>query len=186
MKNILIVTGHPYHTHSVANKKIVDLLKTKYPDSIHRDLAILYPDYKIDIPTEREKLLWADIIIIETPLFWYSMTSLIIRWIEEVFGYGWAYGSKGNALRNKKIIVGITAGASDSHYSQKNDMNITVNELIKPIKLTFEYCDMNFLGFVFTGGMTHSFNPSIEEIEMISEKAQNHTDNLIAKIEEYQ
>ncbi|GJG31181.1 hypothetical protein PRBRB14_20600 [Hallella multisaccharivorax DSM 17128] len=38
------------------------------------------------------------------------MSSLIMRWWEETFAYGWAYGSIGEALKGKKIIFGITAG----------------------------------------------------------------------------
>ncbi len=87
MNNILIVTGHTHEENSVANKEILALLKEKYPKAEFDRLEVLYGDYKINVEAEREKLLWADTIVIQSPLFWYSLTSLIMRWFEEVFAY---------------------------------------------------------------------------------------------------
>ena len=69
MKNLLIVSGHPYASQSVGNKRIIETLKEKYPYARFDDLAIHYPDYNIDIEQEKEKLLWADIIVVQSPLF---------------------------------------------------------------------------------------------------------------------
>ncbi|WP_349988768.1 NAD(P)H-dependent oxidoreductase [Streptococcus handemini] len=42
----------------------------------------------MDIEVEKEKLLWADIVILQSPIFWYFMSSLMMRWVEEVFSHG--------------------------------------------------------------------------------------------------
>ena len=57
MKNILIVSGHTDLNDSVANKKILDMLAEKLPQSRQVHLDSLYPDFAIDAAAEiiREK-----------------------------------------------------------------------------------------------------------------------------------
>lgn len=183
MKNILIVTGHTHAKDSVGNKNIIATLKDKYPNAEFDDLNALYSDYKIDVDKEKEKLLWADIIVIQSPLFWYSMTSLIMRWIEEVFEHGWAYGSKGHALDGKEIIIGITAGSTNEDYSDSGKMGITIDEILKPYIVTFGFCRMNYLGTVFTGGMFNTGNSSTEEIAKMKLLGLKHCEELMKLIE---
>lgn len=184
MKNILVITGHTYANTSIANKKITSILKEKYPNAIFDDLAALYPDYKIDVEKEKEKLLWADTIIIQSPLFWYSMTSLINRWVEEVFEHGWAYGSKGHALDGKEIILGITAGAVNEEFSEGGE-GVSVDEIIKPLRITFQFCRMNFLGTIFTGSILKTGHNSLEEKKQIEKLAEQHCENIIKLIDKH-
>ena len=177
MKNILIVTGHPYADSSVGNKEIVRHLLERYPSAQHSDLASLYPDYQVDIEAEREKLLWADVIIIQSPLFWYSMTSLIMRWFEEVFTHGWAYGSKGHALDGKQVLIGLTAGGTG--YEAGGEMGITVDDLLKPIQLIFDYCRMDYLGAIFTEGMFNTGNATAEQVVAMKTLAKQHSQDMI-------
>ncbi|TCD53575.1 flavodoxin family protein [Alloscardovia theropitheci] len=153
MENILIVSGHTYPENSIANKHIISLLKKQYPDTHIDDLYTLYPDYRINVASEQEKLKNADIIIIQSPIFWYYMTSLVSRWIEEVFTYGWAYGSSGNALSGKKIIFSVTAGADNEFYNSQSSAEISIDEMMKPYIVSANYCSMDYVGTVFTGGM---------------------------------
>ncbi len=154
-QNILIVAGHTYPQTSIANNAIITLLKEKYPEARVDNLIELYPDFQIDVKAEQEKLDWADIVIIQTPLFWFSMTSMVQRWIEETFAHGWAYGSQGHALEGKKVIVGITAGAPDQKYDDGEE-GISIPEIEAPLKAIFPFCGMNYLGCVFTGGLLNA------------------------------
>ncbi len=88
MKKILIVSGHTDLNNSVANKNILKILKEELSDAEFDILSELYPNYIIDVKKEQEKLLNADIIILQYPMFWYSMPSLLERWMEEVFTHG--------------------------------------------------------------------------------------------------
>lgn len=183
MKKILIVTGHTHADDSVGNKKIVSILQKRYPNAQLDDLHVLYPDYDIDIDKEKEKLLWADTVIIQSPLFWYSMTSLIMRWLEEVFEHGWAYGSKGHALEGKGIIIGITAGSANEDYEAGGKMGILVEEIIKPYKVVCDFCRMNYLGAAFTGGMFNTGKSTSEEKIAMEKLAEKHSEEIIKIIE---
>ena len=80
MKNILIISGHTNLAASVANKTILETLNERLPEAELVKLDELYPDFKIDVEAEQQKLLWADIIVLQFPLFWYSAPSILERW----------------------------------------------------------------------------------------------------------
>jgi len=72
MKNVLIISGHTDLAASVANRTILDTLSERLPGAEIVKLDELYPDFKIDVEAEQQKLLRADIIVLQFPLFWYS------------------------------------------------------------------------------------------------------------------
>ena len=45
-----------------------------------------------DVRAEQEKLLWADTIIFQFPLWWYAMPAILKGWVDRVFTYHFAYG----------------------------------------------------------------------------------------------
>jgi NAD(P)H dehydrogenase (quinone) len=45
-----------------------------------------------DIAREQEKLKWADAVILQFPLWWFSMPAILKGWIERVYAFGFAYG----------------------------------------------------------------------------------------------
>ncbi len=182
MKNILIVNGHTYMNKSIANKRVMDILKEKYPNAVINELVSLYPDYRINVEKEKQKLIHADTIIIQSPLFWFSLTSLVMRWIEEVFTHGFAYGSEGCALEGKKVIVGITAGSSNEDYSN-GKVGISIDEIIKTLEVTFKFCKMDFLGTVFTGSMFNTGNSTQEEILNMEKLAEKHCNDIFKFIQ---
>lgn len=155
MAKVLLVTGHSYQDYSVANKEIVKQLQAAVPGLEVDNLAALYPDFQIDVKAEQEKLLNADVIIVQSPLFWYSMSALTLRWWEEVFAHGWAYGSEGTALKGKKIVFGITAGAPTEVYAS-NAMGITDKEILNRFKVSATFCNMEYLGGKLTGGLLNA------------------------------
>ncbi|MEK6293433.1 MAG: NAD(P)H-dependent oxidoreductase, partial [Paraburkholderia tropica] len=45
-----------------------------------------------DIAAEQEKLRWADAVILQFPLWWFTMPAILKGWVERVYAYGFAYG----------------------------------------------------------------------------------------------
>ncbi len=173
MKNILIVSGHTDLTNSVANKKILEELSKRLPNAKIDYLSELYPNYIINVEEEQKKLLKADIIVLQYPLFWYSMPSLLERWMEETFKHGFSHGSTGDKLKGKKIIVSLTTGAPEESYSN-------IDDFLNPIKAICKLCQMEYTSSIVTYGVSYQIrNNKGKEIE---EKAVNHADRLIAII----
>lgn len=67
MKNVLIISGHTNLAASVANKTILETLNERLPEAEIVKLDELYPDFKIDVEAEQQKLLRADIIVLQFP-----------------------------------------------------------------------------------------------------------------------
>lgn len=45
-----------------------------------------------DIAQEQDKLRWADVLILQFPLWWFSMPAILKGWIDRVYACGFAYG----------------------------------------------------------------------------------------------
>lgn len=97
-----------------------------------------------DIAAEQEKLRWADTVILQFPLWWFSMPAILKGWFERVYAYGFAYGvgehsdarwgdryGEGN-LAGKRAMLVVTTGGWESHYSPRG-INGPIDDLLFPI-----------------------------------------------------
>ena len=121
MSKILLVVAHPNIEASIANKTIIENFISLHPETEIDELYKLYPDFKINIKKEQEKLLKADFVILQFPMFWYNAPALMRKWFEDVLEHGFAYGSKGKALQGKKLIVSITTGSPVEVYMRRRN-----------------------------------------------------------------
>ena len=120
MKKVLIVSGHSNIQHdSVVNSLILKQVKQALPQVEIDLLCELYPDFKIDVAAEQAKVLEADIIVFQFPLYWFAKPSILQRWEEEVFLHGFSHGCNGDKLKGKKLIVSFTVGAPGEVYSRE-------------------------------------------------------------------
>ena len=67
MKKVLVISGHTDLATSVANKTILDTIGQYLPETEIVKLDTLYPDFKIDVDAEQQRLLKADIIVLQFP-----------------------------------------------------------------------------------------------------------------------
>lgn len=177
MKNILVVSGHTDLNDSVANKLILETLQKQLPDAEFDFLDSLYPDFKIDVKAEQEKLIKADVIVLQFPVFWYSYPSLMHKWMEDVFVFGFSHGT-GKALNGKTLVASLTSGAPEEAYQQ----NLTIDNLLEPLKQTAALCKMNRAEFVYTGGVSYALRNDPEKRKEIENKALTHAQRLIGKL----
>lgn len=97
-----------------------------------------------DIAAEQEKLRWADTVILQFPLWWFSMPAILKGWVERVYAYGFAYGvgehsdahwgdryGEGN-LAGKRAMLVVTTGGWESHYGPRG-INGPIDDLLFPI-----------------------------------------------------
>ena len=157
MKNVLIVSGHTDLNNSVANKKILQELSKRLPNAEIDYLSELYSDYKIDVEQEQNKLLKADIIVLQYPVFWYSMPSLLEKWMEETFKHGFSHGSTGDKLKGKKVIISLTTGAPEEVYEN-------IDEFLNPIKASCKLCQMEYVGSIVTYGVSYQIRNDKQHI----------------------
>ena len=82
MSKVLFVVAHPNMEKSFGNKGIIDNFKSLHAETEVDEIYKLYPYFKIDVKKEQEKLLKADCIVLQFPMFWYNAPSLIRLWFE--------------------------------------------------------------------------------------------------------
>jgi len=169
MPKTLMILAHPRIEESIGNKIISDLTNTDKNVEV-RHLNFLYPDFKIDIKAEQKALESAENIIFQYPLYWYSTPAILKEWIDQVFEYGFAFGT-GSKLTNKNIIVSITIGSGKKDYPQE-----VLDKILFPFQGLAAYCKMNYIGEVLSNNI-NNYNPEAAEEAKIT--AKEHAEKLL-------
>jgi|SRR5699024_3194976 len=141
---ILVLVFHPNMERSQSNKKLSQSISNDSNITV-RYLYEEYPDFKIDVKKEQSMIENHDRIVIQFPFQWYSSPALFKQWQDDVLEYGWAYGSSGNTLHNKELMLAVTTGAPEEVYSSSNQENITIDELLSPIRATSKLIGIKYL-----------------------------------------
>ncbi|GGI86377.1 NAD(P)H-dependent oxidoreductase [Shewanella gelidii] len=169
MGKILLVCGHPNLSQSTATRQILEQLA---PDISVRKLDTLYPHYQIDIKAEQQALIEADLVIIQFPLYWSTYPALLKKWFDDLWTYNFAFGPEGDKLKDKKVILSITAGATEESY-QVGDFNFMALEkyldaALHPVKAAkMNICDVittfNMNADVNEGGNVDNVTKLVDE-----------------------
>lgn len=97
-----------------------------------------------DIAIEQRKLLEADLLLLQFPLWWFSMPAILKGWIDRVFAYGLAYGVGEHSdrkwgerygegrFKGKRAMLIVTTGGWAPHYSERG-INGRIDDLLFPI-----------------------------------------------------
>jgi putative NADPH-quinone reductase len=174
MKKTVIISGHPDLNNSTANRQIMESLTTMQGLAIY-DLQTLYPDGRVNVLEEQDRLRTASLVILQFPFIWYGMPSHMRRWMELVFAPGFAYGKGGMALQNKHIMLSVTLGGSMESYSSSGLHQHPVQTFLRPIEMFTNYCGMNYLPPVYSYSMERSNN---EDVAGLSKRIQRHVQRL--------
>ncbi|KAK5962774.1 NAD(P)H-dependent oxidoreductase PWA37_005221 [Arxiozyma heterogenica] len=97
-----------------------------------------------DVYRTQANLAWADLVIFQFPLWWYTMPAILKGWFERVYTCGYAYGvgvhdethygdrfGEG-VMEGKKAILAVTVGGSKTHYSPRG-INGPIDHILFPI-----------------------------------------------------
>jgi glutathione-regulated potassium-efflux system ancillary protein KefG len=109
------------------------------------DLYEAYPRLDIDVAREQELLSAHDVIVLQFPFYWYSTPPMLKQWEDLVLEHGWAYGSKGTALRGKTMLCALSTGGREGAYHPGGYNRFTVRQLLVPVEQTARLCGMRFL-----------------------------------------
>lgn len=173
----LMILAHPYFDVSVANKTIVNELKQQNLPLEIRDIHHLYPNYQIDVTAEQEALLRHDLIILQYPMFWFNMPAILKIWFDSVFTYQFAYGSKGDKLKHKKLLPSLTIGQVEGNFYP--DQHNLLDDFLSPLKKSVEYTQMDYIQPLCLFGVSPVEGNTKEEVQ---EKAKKHSLKLIKTI----
>jgi glutathione-regulated potassium-efflux system ancillary protein KefF len=140
---IVLAYAHPHHVRSRANRALLDAAAS-VPDVQVRPLYDLYPDFDIDVEAEQAVLTAADAIVLQHPVYWYSVSALAKLWLDTVFVSGWAYGAGGTALAGKRFLWAVTTGGDEGTYAPDGAHRHPFGAFIAPMRQTAHYCGMRW------------------------------------------
>jgi NAD(P)H dehydrogenase (quinone) len=126
-----------------------------------------------DVREEQKKLLWADAVIFQFPLWWFSMPAIMKGWIDRVYAFGFGYGVGEHSekrwgdrygegtLKGKRGLLSVTTGGWAEHYSERG-INGLIDDILFPINhgvlfypgfdvlpsfVTYKTMDIDTMGF---------------------------------------
>lgn len=141
---VALIYAHPFAERSLANAALLATI-ADLPFVARRDLYDRYPDFDIDVEAEQKLLESARLVVLQHPIYWYSMPALLKLWIDDVFALGWAYGEGGSALTGKDLLWVATTGGDTSAYVPDGPHGHPFGDFIHPIQQTAAFCGMRWL-----------------------------------------
>ncbi|MCH4985647.1 NAD(P)H-dependent oxidoreductase [Macrococcoides goetzii] len=161
MSTLVIIT-HPEMHKSIVNRMWKEALIEADIDVV--DLYELYPDSKLDIYEEQQRLLKYDKVIFQFPFYWYSSPPWLKQYLDEVFLFNYAYGPEGTKLNGKSFGLAVTVGSQESDYTAAGFNKFTMDELLTPFEATFHYVGAQYIGyFVQFGTVNHATESELRE-----------------------
>lgn len=152
MKNILIIKAHQQYpiAKGELNLLMADSMEKFF--NVH-DCNVNKTDTSIayDKKQEQEKFLWADTVIFQFPVFWFTAPATLHQYIQDVYEYGVFYSSskeygQGGLLKGKQYMFSTTWGASkDTFRAGLWEGCHTPDEVLLPLHKTQEYIGMSAL-----------------------------------------
>ena len=97
-----------------------------------------------DIAAQQADLRWADAVLFQFPLWWFSLPAILKGWVDRVYAYGFAYGVGEHSdrhwgdrygegvFRGKRALLVVTAGGWESHYAARG-INGPIDDVLFPI-----------------------------------------------------
>jgi len=139
-----VLAAHPHWRDSRVNRRMLAAARA-VPGIDVNDLYGSYPDFAIDVEAEQARLAKADLVVLVHPIQWYSMPALQKLWVDDVLGYGWAYGPGGTALQGKDLWLVATTGSPEAAYHPQNYHRYFFDAFLPPYEQTAALCGMRFL-----------------------------------------
>ncbi len=109
--------------------------------------------------------------------------TILERWMEETFKHGFSHGSTGDKLKGKKLVLSFTTGAPKEMYSRDGAMGYDIEDFLPCFKATCRLTQMDYSGYVFTGGVSYGNRTTPELIEQQKKASVEHSDRLIKLLE---
>lgn len=90
-----------------------------------------------DILEEQEKLKACDLLILQFPLWWFSMPAILKGWVDRVLSMGFAYGGgrwyDQGGLKGRRAMLCLTTGGPEAAYLERG-INGNLDRILYPIQ----------------------------------------------------
>lgn len=129
-----------------------------------------YFDYNIDVDREQDLLLAHDLVVLQTPLSWFSTPPLFKKWQDDVYTYGFAYGMKTKPLAGKDFLLSMTVGGR--HADTEEEAGKIIDTYMLPLRKATEMAGFNWLPPLYSFGLIN--RSGIDPRADVTERAADH------------
>lgn len=182
--NIFVINGHKYYPFSQGklNRTLFNKIVELVTPGNQIKTTIIEEGYELD--KEIDKFLWADIIIIQTPINWFSFPGTFKSYIDDVYKHGSFYGpseeyGKGGLLKDKKYMYSLTWNSPCYAFSELGGFfdGRGMDEAIIAMHKLQQYCGMQKIE-------TFSCNDVVKhpDIQLFLERLEKHINKYVLKI----
>lgn len=197
MKKILVINGHQYYPFAEGklNSSLIERA-TQIMEEQEYEIKYTVSEKGYDVEEELEKWLWADVVILQTPLNWMGVTWSFKKYLDEVLTAGMMgklsngdgrsseapkknYGLGG--LLQGKYMISVTANAPQEAFNNPEETffnGISEDDLLLPMHLNFKWFGLEPLKTFFAYDVMK--NPDVENDFVRFEK--HIKEELIAKV----
>ncbi|MBM7651144.1 NAD(P)H-dependent oxidoreductase [Neobacillus cucumis] len=158
----LVLVFHPDITNSRINRRLAEEMEKQSNVTVHR-VYEAYPNEQIDVAAEQRLLEQHDRMVLQFPFYWYSTPALLKKWEDEVLTYGWAYGSNGDKLHNKELLIAVSTAGTEEYYTPTGRHKYTVPELLRPLQATSNLIGTRYLSPFIVYGVWEMSNEQLEQ-----------------------
>jgi modulator of drug activity B len=154
MQNVLVINGHEYYKHSEGHlnrtlfNKMVELLSRNYEVKT----TILQEGFGKE--EEQKKVIWADSVIYQTPIYNYSVPALFKKYIDQTHEHGVyfsgnaeEYGIGGGKLAGKRYMFSTTWNAPCTAFNDRSKFfeGRNVDDILFHLYLSHKYAGMEVM-----------------------------------------
>ncbi len=197
MKKVLILNGHKKYAFSEGklNKSLIEKATVQLEKAGY-EVKSTITEEEYSVEEEINKFIWADVILLQTPLNWMGVTWSFKKYLDEVLSMGMMgqmsdgdgrtstepkrnYGL-GGKLRGR-YMISVTANAPKEAFNDVNEKffnGISEDDLLLPMHLNFKWFGLEPLKTFFAYDVMK--NPEVENDFKRFEKHIN--EELIEKI----
>jgi len=167
MKNVLIINAHQFYD-GISSGDLNRAMVNAIADNLNRlgyNIKHTEIEKGYDIDDEVEKHLWADLIITQSPVYWFSTPWIYKKYVDEVFTAGMLqqrfltgdgrtrqdpakqYGS-GGKLTGKKYMLSLTWNAPAAAFNdeaQRLFAGKSVDEIFAYNTANYKFCGVDIL-----------------------------------------
>lgn len=153
MKNLLLINGHDVFQRAKGQltDHMVDLIRDELDPHFELKQTNIYKGY--NIKEEIEKFQWADIVLIQTPIYWFSVPGILKKYFDDVFIPDVFFTKanefgRGGLLTQKEYMLSVTWGVNIKAFNGSQNSFLegySEDQVLFPIYKIFEYCGLKCL-----------------------------------------
>jgi len=100
--------------------------------------AVKGNSFSDELKIEMDKLVEADVLNFNFPLWWFGVPAILKGWIDRVLAYGFAYGGnygmgETGRFKGKKAFITLTTGSPEEVYKSSGRNKRTINTILTNI-----------------------------------------------------